>query len=123
MVLRSQLLEKENLIMDYDNEKRQYPRTANEIMMNLYRMDLQDELFYAQMQDYSQGGLSMKTREKLVIGQLVCLESADTSPLAGVSMQNKNHCGSVRWERPESFPDGTRCYRYGVEYLEPVPAH
>jgi len=55
-------------------EKRRYERYEYSSPMLLYRMDFQDQYYYAEMKDYSKGGLSLLSNEKLVVDQLVYLE-------------------------------------------------
>ena len=102
--------------------KRRYERVEYSSPMNLYRMDYQDQPYYAEMKDYSQGGLSMLTNEKLVIGQLVYLEMKKYDEHAAGPEKRKSYSGSVRWASPYSSPhdDSKSVYKYGIEYHEPV---
>ncbi|MCP3871845.1 MAG: PilZ domain-containing protein [Desulfobacteraceae bacterium] len=86
--------------------------------MNLHRMDYQDQCYYAEMTDYSQSGLSMVTKEELVVGQLVYLEIQKLDEQATLPDKNENNTGIVRWTKPySSANNGTNGrYKYGVEY-------
>ncbi len=106
--------------MGLNPEKRKYPRHNHISPMNMYRMDFQDEHFYAQMHDYSQGGLSMKTTEDLVIGQLVYLEMIDHEKTSKGPEKNKSYFGSVTWKDFDSMADGNGLYQYGIKYQESV---
>ena len=90
-------------------EKRQFQRQDYNCPLNLFRMDQQDQNYYAEMVDYSEGGVSLLTKEKLVIGQFLYLETNDF---------NKKYCGIVKWKSPVSIPgsQANGLYRYGVEY-------
>lgn len=109
--------------MDYDKEKRQEPRLANDSVMNMYRMDFQDDSFYAQMKDYSSGGLSMRTKEELVIGQLVYLEMIGHDKGVKGPEKHKGYSGSVKWKKSVPDSDNGGFYQYGIEYFEPVQYH
>ncbi len=65
---------KKDLTVESYEEKRHYKRYEYNSPMSLYRMDYQDQYYYAEMKDYSRGGLSLLSNEKLVVGQLVYLE-------------------------------------------------
>ena len=90
--------------------------------MDLYRMDYQDQSYYAEMKNYSQGGSSMMTNEKLVVGQLVYLEMKNYDELAAGPEKYKSYYGSVKWASPysSSYGDVKASYKYGIEYSESV---
>ena len=73
--------------MEAHEEKRRYQRQEHHSPMNLHRMDCQDQCYYAEMNDYSQSGLSMMTNEKFVIGQLVYLEMQKHDVRADLKME------------------------------------
>jgi len=100
--------------------KRHYQRYDYSSPMNLYRMDYQDQYYYAEMKDYSQGGLSLLTNEKLVVGQFVYLEMKDYDMDATGPEKNRSYSGSVKWSSPYSSSDGDAkgSYKYGIEYYE-----
>lgn len=83
-------------------------------------MDYQDQSYYAEMKDYSQGGLSLLTNEKLVIGQLVYLEMKNYDEQAAGPEKCKCYSGSVKWASLYSSPHGGAkdSYKYGIEYHE-----
>ncbi|MFH2057473.1 MAG: PilZ domain-containing protein [Pseudomonadota bacterium] len=103
--------------MEPHEENRRYQRYELKSPMSLHRMDYQDQYYYAEMNDYSQGGLSMMTNEKLVIGQLVYLEMQNHNKHTTFSDKNKN-IGIVRWAKPNPSTNGgtNALYKYGVEY-------
>ena len=109
--------------MEAIKEKRIDQRYKIRRPMNLYRMDHQDQSYYAEMNDYSHGGLSIATNEKLVIGQLVYLELQTNNHKVTLD-KNVNYGGIVRWAK--SYPstnNGTNgLYKYGVEYSKPIQA-
>ena len=106
--------------MEPHKEKRRYQRFENQSPMNLHRMDCQDQCYYAEMKDYSQGGLSMITNEKLIIGQLVYLEMKNYNENVKGPEKQKNYSGSVKWAIPylSSSSDANASYKYGIEYHE-----
>lgn len=91
--------------------------------MNLYRMDYQDQCYSAEMNDYSQGGLSMITNERLVIGHLIYLEMKNYDESATGLEKYEDYSGSVKWIIPcTSDRDHDKVfYKYGVEYSESAP--
>jgi len=93
--------------------------------MNLYRMDYQDQCYYAEMNDYSQGGLSMMTNEKLVIGHLVYLEIQKHDERITPSEKKTNNVGIVKWAKPCPSTNGETngLYKYGVEYSGSSACH
>lgn len=93
-------------------EKRHYQRVDHQCPIHFYRIDDQDQPFPAEMSDYSEGGMSMKTREKLVIGHLVYLEMEN-----GPEQQN-SHFGTIRWTAPDPSYDAGALYMYGIEYSD-----
>ena len=108
--------------MEPHKEKRSYQRFENQSPMNLHRMDCQDQCYYAEMNDYSQGGLSMITNEKLVIGQLVYLEMKNYNKSAIGPEKYKSYSGSVKWTDFSSLDDeeDKGPYKYGIECFESV---
>ncbi len=109
--------------MEYHNEKRRYHRSEYKSPMHLYRIDSQDQAYYAEMRDYSQGGLSLMTNEKLVIGHLIYLEMKNHHASATGPEKYKGYCGSVKWVSSYSSSDldaKKGSYKYGIEYREPA---
>ena len=106
--------------MESYEEKRRYERYEYSSPMFLYRMDYQDQYYYAEMKDYSKGGLSLLSNEKLVVGQLVYLEMKDYDEQATGPEKNKSYSGSVKWVNPylSSNSDAKTSYKYGIEYHE-----
>jgi hypothetical protein len=101
-------------------EKRCYERYEYSSPMLLYRMDYQDQYYYAEMQDYSKGGLSLLSNEKLVVDQLVYLEMKNYDEYATGPEKHKSYSGSVKWASPylSSNSDAKASYKYGIEYHE-----
>lgn len=108
--------------MEPHDERRHCDRYAHTSPMHLYRMDYQDQHYYAEMKDYSRCGLSLLTREKLVIGQFVYLEMKNFSDSAPGPEQKKSYSGSVKWTAPysPSHSDTNGTYQYGIEYFDAV---
>ena len=106
--------------MEPSEGKRRYQRYEYSSPMYLYRMDHQDQCYYAEMKDYSQGGLALLTNEKLVVGQLVYLEMKNHNKDAAGPEKTKSYSGSVKWINPYSSSDGDvkDSYKYGIEYYE-----
>ncbi len=104
--------------MEAFEEKRHYQRYEHKSSMHLHRMDSQDQYYYAEMKDYSQGGLSLLTKERLVVGHIVYLEMKDYDEHAAGPEKNKNYSGSVKWVSPysSSNSDAKASYKYGIEY-------
>lgn len=102
--------------MEATQEKRNYPRKACAAPISLYRMESQDHSFYAQMNDYSSGGMSLVTKEKLVIDQLVYLEMNG----CGQSVPETDRCfsGYVKWTANPVGSAGP--YTYGIKFSKPV---
>lgn len=103
---------------DKTKDKRTYPRYAHESPLNLYRMDDQDQSFYAQMNDYSAGGLSLMTKEKLVLNQLVYLEMNGETPALDDAEKNMGLSGYVKWAANPVGNGGP--YTYGIKFSKPV---
>ena len=101
-------------------EKRRYERYEYSSPMLLYRMDYQDQYYYADMKDYSKGGLSLLSNEKLVVDQLVYLEMKNHDEYATGPEKQKSYSGSVKWSSPSlsSNSDAKPSYKYGIEYHE-----
>jgi hypothetical protein len=104
--------------MEPHEESRRYQRYEFKSPLKMHRMDYQDQCYYAEMNDYSQGGLSMMTNENLVIGQLVYLEMQKNDEHTTLSDKNKNNIGVVKWAKPYPSTNGgtNGLYQYGVEY-------
>jgi len=85
-------------------------------------MDSQDQYYYAEMKDCCQGGLSLSTNEKLVVGHLVYLEMKNYNEYASGPEKYKSYFGSVKWATPNSSSDvdAKGYYSYGIEYNEPA---
>lgn len=111
---------KKDLHVEPHKGKRRYQRYEYSSPMHLYRMDYQDQYYYAQMKDYCQGGLSLLTNEKLVVGQLVYLEMKNYDEHAAGPEKHKSYSGSVKWASPYSSSNGNAkgSYKYGIEYYE-----
>ena len=111
---------KKDLQVEPSEEKRRYQRYEHSSPMFLYRMDYQDQYYYAEMKDYSKGGLSLLSNEKLVVGQLVYLEMKNYDEYATGPEKKKNYSGSVKWVSPHlsSNSDAKAFYKYGIEYHE-----
>jgi hypothetical protein len=111
---------KKDLQVEPSKEKRLYPRYEHSSPMFLYRMDYQDQYYYAEMKDYSKGGLSLLSNENLVVGQLVYLEMKNYDEYAAGPEKKKNYSGSVKWLSPylSSNSDTKASYKYGIEYHE-----
>ena len=84
--------------------------------MNLRRMDSRDQCYYAEMRDYSRGGLSMMTKEKLVIGQSVYLELQNNKE--STLDMNVDYSGVVRWAKAHSSTNGgaNGLFKYGIAF-------
>ena len=113
---------KKDLQVESSGGKRRYQRHEYNSPMHLYRMDRQEQYYYAEMKDYCQGGLSLLTNEKLIVGQLVYLEMKNYDEHATGPEKYKNYSGSIKWASPYSSSDGDikDSYKYGVEYYEPA---
>ena len=109
---------KKDLQVELYKEKRHYERYTYNSPMFLYRMDYQDQYYYAEMKDCSKGGLSLLSNEKLVVGQLVYLEMKNYDEYAKCPEKRKNYSGSVKWVTPysSSHGDDKASYKYGIEY-------
>jgi len=114
-----------DLQMEADKGKRRYQRYERNSPIHLYRMDFQEQYYYAEMKDYCQGGLSLLTNEKLVVGQLVYLEMKNYDVSATGPEKYKSYSGSVKWASSCSPSNGHAkgFNKYGVEYHEPVDYH
>ncbi len=110
--------------MKAHEEKRNYKRYNHHCPINLYHMDHQDQSFYAEMKNYSQGGTFLLTNEKLVVGQLVYLEIPHHDKQAQGPEKYKSYSGCVKWSNiNSSSPPGTEKHKpceYGIEYFKPV---
>lgn len=107
--------------MKLHEEKRLYQRYEHDSPIHLYRMDYQDQHYNAEMYDYSQGGMSLLTKEKLVVGHFVYLEMKNHDQNATGPEKQRKYSGSVKWARPSSSNgDGKGAYKYGIEYSKAV---
>ncbi|WP_300463056.1 PilZ domain-containing protein [Desulfobacula sp.] len=108
--------------MEVYKEKRHYQRYGHSSPMHLHLMDNQDQYYYAEMKDYSQGGMLLLTNKKLVVGHLVYLEMKNYDDHAPGPEKYKSYFGSVKWSTPSSSSDlDTKgSHKYGVEYNEPA---
>ena len=113
---------KSDLDMEDHTDKRHYQRYDYKSPMHLHRIDSQDQSYYAEMRDYSQGGLSLMTNEKLVVGHLVYLEMKNYNAYSTGPEKYKGYRGSVKWVSPYSSSDldAEGPYEYGIEYSEPA---
>ena len=109
---------KKDLPVESHEDKRRYQRCRYNSPMFLYRMDHQDQFYYAEMKDYSKGGLSLLSNEKLVVDQLVYLEMKDYDEHATGPEKHRSYSGSVKWVAPysSSNSDAKASYKYGIEY-------
>ena len=82
--------------MEAREDKRNHQRYEHQGPLNLYRMDHQDLHSYAEMNDYSQGGVSIMTNEKLVINQIVYLEMRNLAKSFPDPEKQKGYNGIVR---------------------------
>ena len=80
-------------------------------------MDFQDFDFYAEMNDYSQGGLSMMSDEKLILRQLIYFEMKNHDSNSKGPETNKG-IGTVRWIKAfqPTNSGANPMYKYGVEF-------
>lgn len=113
--------------MEDHADKRHYQRYECKSPMHLHRIDSQDQSYYAEMRDYSQGGLSLMTNEKLVVGHLIYLEMKNYNAHATGPEKYKSYRGIVKWISSYSTPgpitpgsDMNGPYKYGIEYSEPA---
>ncbi len=108
--------------MKTHEEKRQYPRCDYSSPILLHRLDRQDLNYYAEMKDYSRGGMSLMTNEKLVVGHLVYLEMKNYNEHAAGPEKCRSYHGSVRWltHFPSSDGNVKDLYKYGIEYNLPA---
>lgn len=88
--------------------------------LNLYRMDYQDanSIYYAEMSDYSDNGMSLMTNEKLVLGELILLELKSDDPGMQLPIKVKDYKGIIRWGKryPSSNAGANGLYKYGIEF-------
>ena len=107
--------------MEAQEEKRRYQRYEYSSPIHLHRMDSQDQYYYAEMIDYSQGGLSLLATEKLVVGHFVYLEMKNHDEYATGPEKYKSYRGSVKWASPSSSDANAKgAYTYGIEYNKPA---
>lgn len=87
-------------------------------------MNFQDQPAFAEMKDYSAGGLCLVTDVKLLADQFVYLEIKNKENFqAHGFLTGKNCSGSVRWGCPctsLSHTDHKNLYQYGIKYFRPV---
>ncbi len=106
--------------MKSHEEKRRYQRYDHSSPMHLYRMDQQDQHYYAEMKDYCEGGLSLMTNERLVVGHLVYLEMKNYDKDATGPEKYKRYRGSVKWigHHSSANRDAEGPHTYGIEYSQ-----
>ncbi|MCP4669923.1 MAG: PilZ domain-containing protein [Desulfobacula sp.] len=104
--------------MEDSEVKRRYQRHEYSSPLSLYRMDYQEQSSYAEMKDYSRGGMSLLSNEELVVGQLVYLKMKNYNESATGPEKCKSYSGSVKWINPCSSPlaNVKELYKYGIEY-------
>ncbi len=104
--------------MEPSPERRKYQRHLHKSSMDLYRMDHQDNSYYAEMIDYCDKGLSLKTNEKLVLGELVHVTLQNCDPNLPSPLKKQSYNGIVRWgKRYHLTHAGTNGrYKYGIEF-------
>ncbi len=104
--------------MELSSEKRRYQRHLHKSSMDFYRMNYQDNSYYAEMIDCCDKGLSLKTNEKLVLGELIHIELKDCDPNILPPLKKQNYSGVVRWgvryHSTDSETNGR--YKYGIEF-------
>ncbi len=100
------------------SERRRYQRYLHKSPMNLYRMDNQDNSYYAEMIDCCDQGLSLTTNEKLVLGELVSVELKNYDTNIESPVKKQNYSGIVRWGKryPSTNAGSNSLYKYGVEF-------
>ncbi len=104
--------------MEHSSERRKYQRHLHKSSMDLYRMDYQENSYYAEMIDYCDKGLSLKTNEKLVLGELIHVKLKKRDPNLHVSIKKQTYSGIVRWGKryhsTNAVANGR--YKYGIEF-------
>lgn len=104
--------------MEQNEERRRFARHEYTMPLNLHRIDFQDQYSHARMIDYSKGGLSFFSHEKLTLGHFVYLETEHYDKDSSGLEKQKSFSGSVKWMSPERMEDKTPpgLYRYGIEF-------
>lgn len=102
------------------SEKRQYQRHSYETPLYLYRYDARERFYAADMYNYSQGGMYLKTNRKMDINQQVYIKIRDSNEKGKGPGKDEYYSGYVKWSEDlgTSSPGGQ--YGYGVEYEVPV---
>ena len=100
--------------------KRQYERYEYNAPMYLYKHESQDQYYYANMSNYSSGGMSLKTDEKMDVGQHVYIRTKNYNKDSSGPEKYEEYSGYVIYsnELGTSVPSGQ--YGYGIKYAEPV---
>ncbi len=106
--------------MENQTEKRLYKRSEYKAPASLHRYDEKDQYYYAKVYNYSNGGMYLRSNEKMQIGQHVYVKLRDFDSYSKGPEKYKNYSGYVRWsdELGTSSPSGQ--YGYGVEYTQKV---
>ncbi len=101
-------------------EKRRYERYNHQASLLLYRNETLSSGAAAELQNYSIGGMYLKTEEALDIGQELFIKIRNYDPSDGGFEKYDKYIGYVKWsdELGTSQPPGP--YGYGVEYAETV---
>lgn len=106
--------------MPTPSEKRQYQRYSHETPAYLYQHDDRDQFYEAGMYNYSQGGMYLKTDQKIDINQQVYIKIRNYDKNGKGPEKNEYYSGYVKWSEDlgTSSPGGH--YGYGVEYEVPA---
>jgi len=106
--------------METPSEKRQYERHDFQLPVYLYRYDAQDKYYEANIYNYSNGGMCLKTNEKIDIHEQVYVKIKNLDKTSKGPEKYEKYSGYLRWssELGTSSPGGQ--YGYGIEYAEPV---
>ncbi len=104
---------------DY-SERRQYERNEYNTSLYLYENESQNDYGYANMSEYSSGGMSFRTNEKMEIGQQVYIKTKYYDEKSTGPEKYSEYSGYIKWsdELGTSIPGGQ--YGYGIQYAEPV---
>nr|WP_320017384.1 PilZ domain-containing protein [uncultured Desulfobacter sp.] len=75
--------------------------------------------YYAEMNDFSDNGLSLMTNEKLVLGELIYLELKNYDPHIRLPIKKQSYSGIIRWgKRYQPANAGANgLYKYGIEFV------
>ncbi len=106
------------MLMKPSSERRRYQRYLHKSPLDLYHMKYKDNSYYAEMIDCNDKGLSLKTNEKLVLGELVYVELKNCDTNIPTSIKKQNYSGIVRWgKRYSSTTAGSNgLYKFGIEF-------